>query len=67
MANQAHDKDRRRQDQQGQQRINEQQQHQDRGAQKPDPSGRGGQGGQSDTNRVYGDRHPTSGTQTDED
>jgi len=64
MANQPRDKDKRRQDQQDQQRINEQQQRQDRGAQKP---GQGVQGGRSDTNRSYGDRHPTSGTQTDED
>ena len=64
MANQPRDRDKRRQDQQGQQRINEQQQQQDRGAQKP---AQDGQGGQSDTNRVYGDRHPTSGAQTDEE
>jgi hypothetical protein len=64
MANQPHDKDKRRPDQQGQQRTSEQQQRQDRDVDKP---GQGGQGGQSDTNRVYGDRHPTSRPHTHED
>ena len=61
MSKRSHDKDRHRQEQQAPQRIHEQQQHRDRGATNPS------QGGQSDTNRVYSDRHPTSGAHTDED
>lgn len=70
MPNQANDKNRRQHDQQDQRRIDEQQQRQDRGARKPDQDhgqGKRGQGGQSDTNRAYSDRHPTSGPHTDED